>query len=378
LGKRKINVNFFLPGPTKPPFKRWWLLLLLLAAGCHRDEITVYTVPKEKAGEITAESDGQQPGLGYILPDGWKELTANGMVVLKLAVPGANNGAAEVSAMQFTGKEIPTLKLVNIVRENAGLPAMTEDELNKTTEQVPIGSDKGSLIDLNRAIAKPADHTNSSVMLAVYPHGGITWFFKFDGDVATVSAQKPAFLQFLKSLTFTEGEAPMFDPHKSMGTNAKLPSRAGRGSAPEPETAALPQWKVPPGWQEIQHSPMLRAQFAVAGKDGAKAEVNISVAGGAPIMNVNRWRGQLGLPPAGGDEFAKLVTGLDVQGGKAMLVDMTGTDVKTSRKARLVGVIVPQNNGTWFYKLMGDESVVEAEKPAFVEFVKSVNYSNVN
>jgi hypothetical protein len=357
----------------KPPMIRRAVLLLLLLTGCHRDEITVYTVPKEKAGESAEEAGSSQAALGYALPEGWKEEAPDGMTVLKLAFPETGDARAEVSVMQFPAKGIPTLQLINIAREKVGLPEMTEEEYSRDTEPVAIGSEKGSLIDLGRPTASPTNDTVGRIMLAVYPRADITWYFKLAGDAATVAAQKPAFIQFLKSVSFREGEAPMLDSHKGGGTNAKLPP----GTAPGPEPGAgLPEWKVPAGWQEMPPSAMLRAKFEVSGKDGAKAEINIGVAGGAPIMNVNRWRGQLGLPTADGNEFAKLVTGLDVPDGKAMLVDMTGTDAKTGHAARMVGVIVPRSEGTWFYKLMGDTSVVEAEKAKFVEFVKTVNYGH--
>ena len=71
-------------------------------------------------------------------------------------------------------------------------------------------------------------------------------------------------------------------------------------------------------------------------------------------MNVNRWRQQqLGLPAvddAGANELAKP---LDAGGAKAMLVDMTGQDARTTMKARIIAAIVPQGSQTWFYKLMG-------------------------
>jgi hypothetical protein len=39
-----------------------------------------------------------------------------------------------------------------------------------------------------------------------------------------------------------------------------------------------------------------------------------------------------------------------------------------------VGVLVPQNGQTWFYKLMGDAKVVESQKDAFTKFVQGVKY----
>jgi hypothetical protein len=71
-----------------------------------------------------------------------------------------------------------------------------------------------------------------------------------------------------------------------------------------------------------------------------------------------------------------LVSSLDVPGGKAILVDMSGEDAKSGQKARLIGAILPRGDRTWFYKLMGDEQVAEREKPAFVKFCQTAKYPN--
>ncbi len=92
--------------------------------------------------------------------------------------------------------------------------------------------------------------------------------------------------------------------------------------------------------------------------------------GGGLAANVNRWRGQLGLPPI----TEVLTTSIEIAGGKAEVVDMSGTDAKTGQPSRLVGAIVPQTGQTWFYKLMGAGAVVERENDAFIKFVQSVKY----
>ena len=70
----------------------------------------------------------------------------------------------------------------------------------------------------------------------------------------------------------------------------------------------------------------------------------------------------------------KLVTVIDVPGGQASLVDLSGTDARTGQPTRLIGAIVPQSGQTWFYKLMGDAKVVESQKDAFTQFVQGVKY----
>ena len=96
--------------------------------------------------------------------------------------------------------------------------------------------------------------------------------------------------------------------------------------------------------------------------------------GGGLVDNVNRWRNQLGLAPLAEGEVDKLVTPLEVADGKASLVDMTSESVKDGQKTRLVAAVVPHGDQTWFYKLMGNETLVGHEKDAFSKFVQGAKY----
>ena len=69
---------------------------------------------------------------------------------------------------------------------------------------------------------------------------------------------------------------------------------------------------------------------------------------------------------------------LEITGGRAEVVDFSGTNGRTGKPARLVGIIVPAGNQTWFYKLMGDEDVVAAQKDAFTKFVQSAKYPDAH
>jgi hypothetical protein len=153
---------------------------------------------------------------------------------------------------------------------------------------------------------------------------------------------------------------------------------------PPTETAALPApaWTVPSGWQEMPASEFLLAKFLIQGGGDARAEVNVTMLageGGGVLANVNRWRGQLGLDPLKDEmELAHLNPTVDLPGGGRMtLVDFTGTDSKTGKPARLVGVILPLAGQTLFYKLMGDEQIVGQQKEAFTKFIQSAKYPNV-
>src|ERR1043166_5040139 len=165
------------------------------------------------------------------------------------------------------------------------------------------------------------------------------------------------------------------DPHAGLTRNAAAPAEAAAADAGKPVS-----WKVPAGWQPGPGSEFLYAKFSISGDAGARADVNVSMLGGeggGMLPNINRWRNQLGLSPIASEEdYSKLMRSVEVSGRKAVLADMSGTDGRTGKKARLVGVIVPLGGQTWFYKLMGDEAVVEQQKDTFIGFVDSAKYSN--
>jgi hypothetical protein len=114
---------------------------------------------------------------------------------------------------------------------------------------------------------------------------------------------------------------------------------------------------------------MQQAKFVATGEAGAKAEVTVSIfpsQQGDLLSNVNRWRGQLQLPPlAQASDVAKVATPLDLSAGQATLVEMT------NNRTGLIAAIVPREGGTWYVKLVGDETVVSRERAAFLKFLES-------
>ena len=123
---------------------------------------------------------------------------------------------------------------------------------------------------------------------------------------------------------------------------------------------------------------MVFKRYSAADDTGKTAAVTISVFPGATgglLANVNRWRGQLSLAARRAeDDLAEVTQTLDIMGSKAMLVDFTGTDKNTGQPGRLIAVIVPHGQSTWFYKLMGDGAAVEGQKEAFMKFIKTAQY----
>jgi hypothetical protein len=203
------------------------------------------------------------------------------------------------------------------------------------------------------------------------------WYFKMTGEAALVEKQKPNFLAFLKSVDFGKLPPPStMDLTKLPASHPDISGMGAVATTPTADAGDKPTWNVPADWQAGQLAQFLVARFVVKGDGDSGAAVNVSQLvgdGGGLAPNVNRWRGQLGLSPASDDDIAKLPT-IDASGAKATVVEINGTDPRSNKPASLVGVVLPLNSQTWFYKLMGDANVVAAQKDAFIKFVQSAKY----
>ena len=310
--------------------------------------------------------------LKWKTPEGWNEVPPGEMRVASFKVQGKDGKQAEVSAIPLPGTAGGDLPNVNRWRvQQLGLQPVTAEELKKLAQPVEVGSQSADLYDV---VGKNPGSSEPTRILGVIQHReGMAWFFKMTGDDQLVAQQKTAFIEFLKSVQFAAAEAKAGLPPSHPPID---------GSAAAPAAAAIsregkPNWQVPAGWKEIPGGQFLIAKFSIVA-EGGTAAVNVSSSagdGGGLLANVNRWRQmQLGLPAATEADLTKLSTTIEVAGGKATLVDMTGTDKQSGQPARIVGVMVPQGSQTWFYKLMGDVKSVAVQKDAFTKFVQTVKY----
>ena len=362
-----------------------------VVAGCNQTEVRVQRVPKDADSAAVvqpsvAESAGgngmaapavpmaeAQPQIRWTLPAGWTEKPLTQFRAASFAVQGPNGQVADVAVtpLPATGHEV---ELVNMWREQMQLPPIDGSNPDKGAESVTIGPETGKLFDV--ASDKPViDGTlRGRMLIAMLTRGGMSWYFKMTGEESFITSQKPVFLQFLKSVSFDAGGAMAAagsDPHAFMNAASPAPSSTADSEA------APATWIAPADWKSLPPTQFLVAKYVIG---GGSAEVNVSMLGregGGVLMNVNRWRGQVGLSPLDDSNLSAQTTTLDTPSGKAVLVDMSGTDKKSGRaNTRLLGVILPQGGHTWFYKLMGDEQVVAQQKDAFTKFVQSAKYSD--
>lgn len=373
----------------------------LIGTGCERDDVKVYHVDTNEVATATppapaapmapnaAPASGMMPStmpaglpapdnsglpkLTYTVPAGWTEKAPSTMRVASFGASD-NGKSVDISVVPLAGMGGGDFANVNRWRGQVGLAAATDGEISQAAEKVTIAGTSANIYDINGT----ASGAPTRIIGAILPRDEAVWFFKMMGDSDLTEKQKAAFTQFLGTVQF--GPAAAAAPPAMMDSQLP-PNHPAIGdmnpsqmpAAPDISSAPKPTWTVPTGWQEGQLSQFLVAKYVIAGDSGAEASVNISSLagdGGGLLPNINRWRGQLGLPPATDAN----TDSLDLPDGKASVVDFTGTDARTSKPARLIGVIVPHGSQTWFYKLMGDPDLVAQQTAAFKQFVQSAKY----
>lgn len=137
-------------------------------------------------------------------------------------------------------------------------------------------------------------------------------------------------------------------------------------------------WTAPAHWTAKPASAMRKGSYAITGDAGATADLSITAFPGdvgGDLANVNRWRGQVQLPPLAASDLANATTHLDYNNLHLTFVDLTGGG--PAGPQRVLGAIVPVNGATWFFKLTGPVALVTREQAAFAAFLKTIRASGV-
>jgi hypothetical protein len=157
------------------------------------------------------------------------------------------------------------------------------------------------------------------------------------------------------------GPAPS-GPAPSMADTA-VPTAEGDGLA----------WQAPGGWVPKKASAMRKGSFTVAGP-GGDADLSITAFPGdvgGELANVNRWRSQIGMTPLAASELDGAVSHLQVNNLDLVVVELFPTGDPKSKS--ILGAMVPYAGSTWFFKLAGPGTSVQAAREAFLGFLHTVH-----
>jgi hypothetical protein len=162
-----------------------------------------------------------------------------------------------------------------------------------------------------------------------------------------------------------EAAAPAVNPHGAMNPHAALGAQAPI------------RWKLPSGWEEQPPDQMRLGNFIVKGPGGAQAQTTIiPLAGmaGSDLDNVNRWRSQVGLAPITETEMNSQAGKVMIGATEAPLFEISGKPPGKETPSRILVTLLRQGGMSWFFKMTGDDELVQKNKGAFTEFLKSVEF----
>jgi hypothetical protein len=291
-------------------------------------------------------------------PAHWKKQPASAFLLAKYQIEGDDGATVDVTFS--TLRSAPGGLLSNINRWYGQLgqePFADDAALKQNSRTVPSG--------FGDANADPKK--DGRLIGAIAESGPSAWFFKLRGNAALAAAERENFINWIASVKPAEpSKVPMH------GT------APGEGITPPKESAAIPAgdgsvtWQLPDGWAVVKGSSARYATIAVTGADGSKGELAVTHFPGdvgGDLANVNRWRGQIGLPPIG-DAALATDMGEVAAGPKTIkVIDATGP------QNRCAAGWTAHGGETWFFKFTGPDALIGAEKAKFTAFLESIRFN---
>jgi len=164
------------------------------------------------------------------------------------------------------------------------------------------------------------------------------------------------------------GHPPIDNPHAINPHAGQMPSLPPPAA---PGAGEMIAWDLPKGWTEARSGGMRVATL----KPPVTGKVDVSVImlpgpAGGELGNVNRWRGQVGLPPIDEATRAQMRKEVKSKAGAVSLYDFTG---EGADKQRMIAGLLFVDGHSWFYKMAGDPDTVGTVRPDFVKVLESLH-----
>jgi len=360
-----------------PPLLFSFTFAVALVTGCDRkSEIKVYRVskaPLEEAGPTQtdmAPTNAPSPGIPHGMtqagstsvetPPSWEPQPPSQMRRASFLVKGENGAVADISLVSLGAAAGNVLENVNRWLDQLGQPPVTEQKLSEIAQHLTTSLGQVTVVDLAGLPSGADPVKDGKIIAAMISTETSTLFFKMRGNADLAEAQKADFIKWIAAVCNAQSET------KSSGETAMNGDEA---SAPRRQL----KWRAPQGWSEIPPSAMRYASFAAAGTNGDKIDISIVTfpgTGGSDLDNVNRWRGQIQLPPTDEKTVESQIEPLSIGDTKFSTIDIVGPDTRT------MAAWIRREDGVWFFKITGAKASVEKEKPKFFDFLRSVQFNS--
>lgn len=134
-------------------------------------------------------------GINYPVPEGWLEFAPSSIRKANFKISNAT-GNAEVSVTVFPGDVGGNLANVNRWRQQIGLPPIDSETLKTVLKPTLISNHPGYYVKI--------EGSTNSILGAMLPFHGATWFVKMQGNILTIEEQTENFLTFLSQFTIED------------------------------------------------------------------------------------------------------------------------------------------------------------------------------
>jgi hypothetical protein len=170
---------------------------LIVLAGCARDEVRSYRVPKEEPPRLAMPSEASATAsagaLTWQAPDHWQDQGAGGMRKGSFTIGGAGDATADLSIISFPGDAGGLGPNLNRWRGQIGLAPLPPDAVNAAIDHVDTPYFHADFVDF----LGEADGQPTRIVGAILEHGGESWFFKLMGPAELVAAETANFRAFV-------------------------------------------------------------------------------------------------------------------------------------------------------------------------------------
>lgn len=315
------------------------LLYFALLSCKAKKEIPTYRIANDNETQTTALASPTKPPrpLRWIAPETWEEQAPGQFQIAAYHI--APNVTAAIS--QFPGDAGGMVANVNRWREQVGLSPSSET--GGDTIALEDGKSQARWFELKGA--------ERSILAAIIPVDGATWFFKLDSSTVALETARPAFMDLLKSIEI--------------------------GSSAETTMPSI-DLLTPDGWVKQDGDKLRFASYSIpaTSPDGIAGDVSVIPLpgdGGTTLANVNLWRAQLRLAPLEKEDDPALGETTAHPAGSITIIHMTSAEplFSNDRAGAISTAILRTGKVTWFFKFAGEASMVSTHRAKFVDFVRS-------
>ena len=328
--------------------------------------------------------------LTFKLPTGWTRIAPTELKNPNFAVTAAPKVQAYVTFIQKTSSVLDNVRRWH--RQMGKDPdVITQADVDALPKAPFLDGLSCAYVDLEGDFQPRPGTTLADAKLVGFllPIGKGLMTFKLIGPDNQVSALRSEFFDLAASFAvkMPDGVAPGSShggtgPHGGAGphgsTGPKGPDTAKPPTGTPQATRNGPfTWTVPSTWDAEPINRFLLGAFRP--KSDNTARCTVSVAQGSLLMNVNRWRGQMGATLIDQAALDALPTHT-VLGADAIVIRVDGDFQGAMRQpkltdARLLGVIRARDGSSVFVKMIGARKTMDTEEAAFFALCDSLKES---